>query len=107
MQMDNPSDKNQNDKHPLPSDWSDLHNYRAKTQSQVSPRQSLPGWPKGIRKESLSTLSHTENGPTPNENNSKMKEIEVYYESMERDSNGLIISCTNTISKKLLMIWIR
>ena len=89
MQTDSPSNKDQNDKHPLPSDWSDQetfwkgkeyeksrtyrprpcrippkndsdsdwnenlypHNYRVKIQSQVSPRCPLPGWPKGIRKE--------------------------------------------------------
>ena len=36
------------------SDWNENlypQNYRAKVQSQVSPRQPLPGWPKGIRKE--------------------------------------------------------
>ena len=39
--------------------------------------------------------------PTLNGNKEDhIKEIEVYYEPMERDSNGLIISCTNTISEK-------
>ena len=27
-------------------------------------------------------------------------EIEVYYEPVERDSNGIIIGCINTISEK-------
>ena len=87
----------QNNEHPLPSDWNDPHIYRAKTQSQASSRQPLPGWPKGVRKE---TLSRTENGPTPIENNSKTKETEVYYEPAERDSNGLVISGTNSISQE-------
>ena len=37
------------------TDWSDNHypqNYRAKTQSQVTPRQPPPGWPKGVRLQS-------------------------------------------------------
>ena len=58
------------------SDWNENlypYNYRAKTQSQVSPRQPLPDWPKGIRKESLPTPSCTENDPTPNEDNKKYK----------------------------------
>ena len=49
------------------SDWNENlypQNYRAKCQSQVSPRQPLPGWPKGIRKESLPSPSHTENTST-------------------------------------------
>ena len=128
MQMDNPSNNDQNDKHPLPLDWSNQENfwngkeyeksrthrprpYRIppkmtvtltgmKIYTQVSPRQPLPGWPKGIRKERLPTPWHTENDPTPNENNNKIQEIEVYYEPMERHSNGLIISCTNMLSKK-------
>ena len=74
--------------------------YRANTPSQVSPRQPPPGWPKGMRKESIPTLSHTANDPTPNGNNNKIQEMEVYYEPAERISNGVIISCTNMISKK-------
>ena len=97
--MDSPSNV-KNDRHPIPSDWSDQENfwngkayekstgpqhrywsippkqddndsdwndnlypqnYRAKTQSQVTPRQPPPGWPKGIRLQSLPSPSNTEN----------------------------------------------
>ena len=95
MQMDSPSNNDQNDKHPLPSDWSNQESfwngneyeksrtYRPRpyrippksdndsdwnekctpiitTGQKLNPRYLLdshhPGWPKGIRKESLPTL---------------------------------------------------
>ena len=45
------------------SDWDQNlypQNYRAETQSQVTPRQPPPGWSKGIRLQSLPSPSHTE-----------------------------------------------
>ena len=52
-------------------------------------------------------------GQTPNENKEKKKceddgkEIEVYYEPAERDSNGIIIGCVNMISEKIFVILIK
>ena len=56
-----PTKHNDND-----SDWKDNlypQNYRAETQSQVTCRQSPPGWPKGVRLQSLPFPSKMENHP--------------------------------------------
>ena len=39
------------------------HHYRAKVQSQVTPTQPLPGWPKGIRKNNPSNNNKSRNIP--------------------------------------------
>ena len=142
-QMDSPSNKDQNYKHPLPSDWSDQENfwngeeyekirshkarhrwmlppkrdsdsdrndnlypqnYRAKVQSQVSPRQPPPGWPKGVRKETPPCPKINPNilpkgNPALNENENP-KEAEVYPEPTGKGSSGLVISGVKTIPQK-------
>ena len=63
-------------------------------------RKKPYGWPRGMRP------STSVDGQAPNENKEKKKcednrgEMEVYYEPAERDSNGIIIGCVNTISEK-------
>ena len=63
-------------------------------------RKKPPSWPRGLRP------STSVDGQAPNENKEKKKcedngkEIEVYCEPVERDSNGIIIGCVNMIFEK-------
>ena len=77
------------------SDWNENlypHSYQAKVQSHIPPKQPLPSWLQGIRKESSSVnkniVMQVNNPETPVEPmNSK-------------SSQGIIISNAKTISKE-------
>ena len=60
----------------------------------MTQRRKRPhNWPKNVRPSTPLSEKGNQGKPTPNENEDNRKEIEVYYEPAERDSNGIIIGC--------------
>ena len=56
-------------------------------------RKRPHSWPKNVRPLTPKPAEENQRRPALNESENNRKEIEVYYESAERDSNGIIIGC--------------
>ena len=56
-------------------------------------RKRPHSWPKNVRPLTPKPVEGNQRKPALNESEDNGKEIEVYYEPAERDSNGIIIGC--------------
>ena len=56
-------------------------------------RKKPHGWPKNVRPLAPKPAEGNQRRPALNKGEDNGKEIEVYYEPAERDSNGIIIGC--------------
>ena len=60
----------------------------------MTQRRKIPhSWPKNVRPSTPLSEKGIQGKPALKENEDNSKEIEVYYEPAERDSNGIIIGC--------------
>ena len=56
-------------------------------------RKRPHSWPKNVQPSTPLSRKGNQGKPALNENEDNRKEIEVYYEPAERDSNSIIIGC--------------
>ena len=56
-------------------------------------RKRPHSWPKNVRPSTPKPVEGNQRRPVLNVGEDNGKEIEVYYEPAERDSNGIIIGC--------------
>ena len=56
-------------------------------------RKRPHSWPKNARPLTPKSVEGNQRKPALNKSEDNRKEIEVYYEPAERDSNGIIIGC--------------
>ena len=56
-------------------------------------RKRPHSWPKNVRPSTPKPVEGNQRRPALNEGEDNGKEIEVYYEPAERDSNSIIIGC--------------